>query len=129
MTRHDRIGPLLVTSLGVAVLVPTGPAAAQTPPAPTHAEANPPTAEVIVSARRLGDEAITATVVQVLRDDPYLWAPHISVVTENGVVRLQGFSTDPSEVHKALRLAQRAAGKRRVLNEVELFISQSFDSD
>ena len=121
-----RIGLLLVATPGVAVLAAVPSAWAQASATPSR-EAS--TAEVIVSATRLADETLTAKVVQVLKDDPYLFADHITVVTENGVVRLQGFSTDPSEVHKALRLAQRAAGKRRVLNEVELFISQSFDSD
>jgi osmotically-inducible protein OsmY len=93
---------------------------------PSRHEAGPP--EVIVSATRLADEALTAKVVQVLTDDPYLFADHISVVTENGVVRLQGFATDAHELRRAVFLAQRAAGKRRVLNEVE-FIAQNTDLD
>ena len=84
--------------------------------------------EVVVSATRLADEALTAKVVQVLKDDPYVFADHISVVTDNGVVRLQGIATDAWDLRRALFLAQRAAGKRRVLNEVE-FIAQNTDLD
>jgi osmotically-inducible protein OsmY len=124
--RRDRIGPLLVTLPGVAALAAATAAWAQAPSTPSRHEASPP--EVIVSATRLADEALTAKVVQVLKDDPYVYADHISVVTENGVVRLQGFATDAHELRRALLLARRAAGQRRVLNEVE-FIAQNTDSD
>jgi hypothetical protein len=123
--RRDRIGPLLVTSLGVAILAAV-PATAQVPATPSPHEASAP--EVIVSASRLADEALTAKVVQVLKDDPYLFADHISVVTENGIVRLQGFSTNAHELRRALFLARRAAGKRPVLNEVE-FMEEGIDGD
>jgi osmotically-inducible protein OsmY len=124
--RHDRIGPLLVTALGVAALAAGPSAAAQAPSTPSRQEASPP--EVLVTATRLADEALTAKVVQVLKDDPYLFADHISVVAENGVVRLQGIATDVHDLRRALFLARRAAGKRRVLNEVE-FIAQNTDLD
>ena len=124
--RRERIGPLLVSVLGVAALAPVPSVSAQAPATPPRPEASPP--EVIVSATRLADEALTAKVVQVLEDDPYVYADHISVVTENGVVRLQGFATDAHELRRALFLARRAAGTRRVLNEVE-FMAQNTDSD
>ena len=117
--RLQRIGLLLVATPGVAALA-AGPSAwAQTAPAPSR-EASP--AEVVVTATRLADEALTAKVVQVLKDDPYLFADHITVVTEKGVVRLQGVATDAYELHRALYLARRAARGRRVLNEVELIV-------
>jgi len=125
--RHDRIGPLLVmTVLGVAALAARPPAAAQAPSTPSRQEASPE--EVIVSATRLADEVLTAKVVQVLKDDPYIFADHISVGTENGIVRLQGVATDANDLRRAWFLARRAAGKRRVLNEVE-FIAQNTDLD
>jgi osmotically-inducible protein OsmY len=123
---RDRIGPLPATWLGVAALAIAPFASAQAPTTSSRHDAVPP--EVIVSATRLEDEALTAKVLQVLKDDPYVFADHISVVTENGVVRLQGFATDAHELRRALFLARRAAGKRRVLNEVE-FIAQNTDSD
>jgi osmotically-inducible protein OsmY len=120
---HDRIGPLLVTLLGVAALAPAPSASAQAPSTPSSHEASP--TEVIVSATRLADEALTAKVVQVLKNDPYVFAGHVSVVTENGVVRLQGIATDPYDLNRTLLLARRAANKRRVLNEVELIAVDS----
>ena len=124
--RYDRIEPLLVTVLGVAALAAGASASAQASSTPSRPEASAP--EVIVSATRLADEVLTAKVVQVLKDDPYLFADHISVVTENGVVRLQGFSTDLHDLRRALFLARRAAGKRRVLNEVE-YMEEGIDGD
>jgi len=115
-----RIGLLLVATPGVAVLAAVPSASAQAPATPSRHEGSP--AEVVVSATRLSDEALTAKVVQVLKDDPYLFADHITVVTDNGVVRLQGVATDAYELYRALYLARRAARGRRVLNEVELIV-------
>ena len=115
-----------MTLLGVADLAAGQSARAQAPATPSWPDSNPP--EVVVSATRLADEVLTAKVVQVLKDDPFLFADHISVVTENGVVRLQGIATDLHDLHRALFLARRVAGRRRVLNEVE-FIAQNTDLD
>lgn len=79
-------------------------------------------ADVVVTATREADAALTAKVEKALQDDPYLFARHIDVVTENGVVKLQGIATDPADLRQALRLARRAAGGRRVVNEVELWV-------
>jgi osmotically-inducible protein OsmY len=116
MARHDRIGPLLVAALGVAA-----PAArstlAQTAVQSREEASN---AEIIITADRRADEELTARVAQVLQDDPYIFADHISVTTENGVVRLRGIAFDASDLRRALFLARRVAGRRRVVNEVDL---------
>ena len=78
--------------------------------------------DVVITAAREADAEITAKVEKALEDDPYLFAPHIDVVTENGVVRLQGIATDPADMRQALRLARRAAGGRRVINAIELWV-------
>ena len=64
--------------------------------------------------------ALTARVLKVLQDDPYVFADHIEVVTENGIVRLQGIALDVNDLHQALALARRIAGRRHVVNEMEL---------
>jgi osmotically-inducible protein OsmY len=79
-----------------------------------------PRQEVTVSASRLTDAVLTAKVEQALHDDPYIFANHMSVVTENGIVRLQGIALDVNDLHQALALARRIAGRRHVVNEMEL---------
>ena len=66
MARHDRIGPLLVAALGVAVL-----AARPSAPAQTAGESRnePSTQEITITAARQADEAVTAKVAQVLQDN------------------------------------------------------------
>lgn len=76
--------------------------------------------EVIISATRQADEALTAKVTQTLQDDPYVFAEHLSVETENGIVRVRGVVIDPSDLRRVLFLARRVAGRRRVINEIEL---------
>lgn len=116
--RPDRTGPLLATTLGAAVLAALVPAWAQTAAPGRSDERSTP--EVVISATRVSDEAITAKVVQRMQEDPYLFADHVTVVTEGGVVRLQGVVTDVTDLFRALYLARRIAGSRRVRNEIEL---------
>jgi osmotically-inducible protein OsmY len=111
------MGPLLATMLGAAVLVVFVPAWGQTASSRRAEERTP---EVVISATRANDEAITAKVVQTMHADPYLFADHVTVVTEGGVVRLQGVVTDVTDLYRALYLARRIAGARRVRNEIEL---------
>lgn len=116
MARLDRIGPLLAATLGVAGLA--GPSASAQKAAQPHDGTS--LQEIVITAAREADEALTAKVVQVLQEDPYVYAEHISVQTENGVVTLRGIAFDPSELRRALRLARRVAGGRRVVNQVDL---------
>jgi osmotically-inducible protein OsmY len=105
----------------VAVLAACAAALAQAPATPVRDQA--PRPEVIVTGTRLmTDEAVTAQVVQALRADPYVVSDHMSVVTENGVVKLQGIALDLWDLQRALRLARRLAGGRRVVNELELMV-------
>jgi osmotically-inducible protein OsmY len=102
--RHDRIGPLLVTALGVAAPALAPFASAQTAaqlPSETRTD------EVIITASREADAVLTAKLQQVLQDDPYAFTDHITVTTENGVVRLQGIAYEPSDLRRALYLARR----------------------
>jgi osmotically-inducible protein OsmY len=115
--RRNRSGSLLATALGVAALS-AWPAQAQAPAVERHAE--PPREEVIITATRQSDAVLTAKVEQALKDDPYIFAEHMSVVTENGIVRLQGIALDVNDLRQALTLARRIAGRRRVVNEIEL---------
>lgn len=76
--------------------------------------------EVVVTAERPSDAQVTRRVMAALRQDPYVFADHVTVTTENGVVRLEGVMTDLHDMLRVLRLARRIAGKGRVVNKIEL---------
>jgi osmotically-inducible protein OsmY len=116
--RHDRIGLLLATALGVAVLAARPSAIAQAPAAQGRNDAA--LQEVLITASRQADEAITAKVTKALRDDPYVFADHVGIETENGIVRVRGIVVDLSDLRRTLLLARRVAGRRHVINELEL---------
>jgi hypothetical protein len=116
--RHSQSGLLPATALGVAALLAWMTARAQAPPGALRDEV--PRQEVTISASRLSDAVLTAKVEQALHDDRYIFADHMSVVTENGIVRLQGIALDVNDLHQALALARRIAGRRHVVNEMEL---------
>jgi osmotically-inducible protein OsmY len=112
-SRHSPSGLLLAATLGAAVL--------GAPPLPAQASRGATKLEeVVVTARKEADAALTARVLQVLQDDPYVFADHIEVVTDNGIVRLQGIALDYGDLQRTLWLARRVAGRRRVVNEVEV---------
>jgi osmotically-inducible protein OsmY len=113
-SRHCPRGPHLAATLGAALLVGPPPLVAQAISAGSKLE------EVVITARREADAALTARVLQVLQDDPYVFADHIEVVTENGIVRLQGIALDYGDLQRTLLLARRVAGRRRVVNEIEV---------
>jgi osmotically-inducible protein OsmY len=116
-----RLDRLLLAAVLTAAGLGTRPAAfAQGRAVDAAAQTTRP--DVLITATREEDAVITAKVEKALQDDPYLFAPHIDVVTENGVVRLQGIATDAADMRQALRLARRAAGGRRVINAIDLWV-------
>jgi osmotically-inducible protein OsmY len=115
---HNQSGLLLAAALGVAALSARAPAQAQAAQLQLHDEAA--RQEVTITASRQTDAVLTAKVEQALHDDPYIFADHMSVVTENGIVRLQGIALDVNDLRQALFLARRIAGRRHVVNEMEL---------
>lgn len=118
--REDAIGRLLAVAVALAFVVARPSVLAQASAASTtdtiihH--------EVTITATRESDAALTAKVQQALEDDPGVYVPHISVVTENGIVRLEGLATDAHDLNRALRLARRIAGKAHVVNDVDLWV-------
>jgi len=71
---------------------------------------------------------MTAKVTTALRQDPYIFSDHVTVRTENGVVRLEGIVRDLPDLFQILRLARRIAGKGRVVNAIE-FVPADDDSN
>lgn len=74
--------------------------------------------EIIVRART-ANAALADKVSKALQQDPYIYADHVTVAVENGVVRVGGFVRDLSDLFAILRAARRIAGARRVVDEIE----------
>ena len=113
----NRIGPLLVAALGVAVLAAPPPASAQSLPT-SRKETS--TDEIVVSAARKADEQVSERVLRTLTDDPWIYAEHITVSTRHGVVRLEGIVGDTGELFRILRQCRKIPGARRVVSELEI---------
>ena len=105
-------GPLLAGTLGVAVFAAFS--AARSAPPPTELQH-----EIVVTAQRQSDEAMTTRVEEALQQNPYIFSEHVNVTTENGVVRVGGMVRDMPELFAILRLARRIAGRGRVVNEIQ----------
>ena len=76
--------------------------------------------EVVINASRLADEQITQQVQKTLTEDPWIFSEHITVTTQNGVVRLEGIVGDTGEWFRVLRLARKIPGARRVVTALEI---------
>lgn len=106
-------GPLLAGTLGVAAadLWPTRAVCAPPPQAMQQ--------EIVVTATRQSDAALTATINAAMQHDPYIFSDHVSVTTENGVVRITGVVRELSDLLAILQIARRSAGKGHVVDEIE----------
>jgi osmotically-inducible protein OsmY len=77
--------------------------------------------EVVIQARRqAADEQVTRQVEQTLTNDPWIFADHITITTQNGVVRLEGIVGDTGEMFRIVRLCRKIPGARRVVNALEI---------
>lgn len=78
-------------------------------------------AEVIVTAaRQIPDEQVTAQVEKALVEDPYVYAEHVTVTTNNGVVRVEGIVGDTGERFRILRRCRKIPGARRIVDALEV---------
>jgi osmotically-inducible protein OsmY len=59
-------------------------------------------------------------VQKTLTEDPWIFSEHITVTTQNGVVRLEGIVGDTGELFRVPRLCRKIPGARRVVNELEM---------
>jgi BON domain len=77
--------------------------------------------QIIVTARKrpqpVPDEVLTGRVQAALKADPFFYDEHVTVTIKNGVVTLEGIVFDEWDVHKAIRIAKKIAGVRRVVTD------------
>lgn len=116
-------GPLLAGALGVAFW--GSGSSAQAPGAAGTQELQ---REIVVTAARDADAALTAKMTKALEENAYILADHVTFTTENGVIHLRGIVTDVSDLFAILSMARRVAGSGRVVNEIE-FAPIDFDGN
>jgi len=78
--------------------------------------------EVLVQAQRQreADQEVTRQAEKILTTDPWIFGDHITVTTENGVVRVEGIVGDTGEMFRIVRLCRKIPGARRVVNALEI---------
>jgi osmotically-inducible protein OsmY len=60
-----------------------------------------------------------------LHNNPYFYDEHVTVSVENGEVVLQGFVSSEWDIRDALRIAGKAAGGRRVIDDLSIKLGGS----
>lgn len=71
-------------------------------------------------AQRQADKETAARVEAALNADKELYAKHISVYADNGVVRLTGYVWNTSDFQTAVIIAEGVDGVTGVVNDLEL---------
>ena len=66
------------------------------------------------------DEELAEKVHTALQSDKYFFGKHVTVSVEKGDVVLRGFVLTSWDMRDAVRIAQKAAGDRRVVNNLSL---------
>jgi osmotically-inducible protein OsmY len=71
-------------------------------------------------AQRQADKETAERVTAALDADKLLYAKHITVRADYGVVRLSGYVWDPPDLNEAQSIAAQVQGVSRVVNDLEL---------
>jgi osmotically-inducible protein OsmY len=69
---------------------------------------------------RAADEDLRMRVQTALESDPYFYGKHVSVTVEKGDVLLKGFVLSDWDLTDAIRIARRAAGGSRVIDDLSI---------
>lgn len=72
------------------------------------------------SEQQQTDKETAARVQSALDADTHIYARHISVVADNGVVHLGGYVWNNSDLYEAQRIAESVPGVTQVVDEMEL---------
>ena len=71
-------------------------------------------------AQRQADAELVDQVQTALKADPNLYARHINVRADNGVVTLSGYVWTPEEMSAAVPITERVPGVTKVVNRMEV---------
>jgi osmotically-inducible protein OsmY len=72
------------------------------------------------SADAVSDDRLTKRVKDALHSDPYFYDEHVTVSVANGAVVLHGLVASEWDLRDALRIANKAAGDRRVVDNLSI---------
>ena len=72
--------------------------------------------------QRAGDEALALRVEYALAQDPNIYARHIDVEADSGVIRLSGFVWAADDYYEARKIAARVPGVIKVFDQLELVV-------
>jgi osmotically-inducible protein OsmY len=72
------------------------------------------------SADSIADAKLAKRVKDALHSAPYFNDEHVTVSVENGAVVLRGFVTSDWDLRDAIRIARRAAGDKRVVDNLSM---------
>jgi osmotically-inducible protein OsmY len=114
--------------LGSATLGLTGFAAragAQSVDAPALNQPASLTDPSMQSAHSSADKKLVKRVKDALHSDPYFYDEHVTVSVENGAVVLHGFVSSEWDLRDAIRIASKAAGDRRVVDNLSIKLGGS----
>jgi osmotically-inducible protein OsmY len=77
-------------------------------------------AAVMPSAPAVAAAELQQRVQTALHDDPYLYDRHVTVSVEQGAVVLRGFVLSSLDLQDALRVARKAAGDNRLVDDLSI---------
>jgi osmotically-inducible protein OsmY len=85
-----------------------------------RAQAEPPNMSAAVQTT--ADLDLAEKVQVALQSDPYINNTHIEVSVENGTIYLRGFVMGAWDLLDAIRIAHRAGGGNRVIDELSIIV-------
>ena len=109
------LAPVVCGLSGFAV-----PAAAQDVVLPTASRSYPTVIPATSGASVLTDGEVAIRVKGALHAAPYLYDEHVAVSVEHGAVVLRGIVFSDSDLVDAIRIANKAAGDRRVVDDLSI---------
>ena len=109
------LGPVICGLAGFAT--PVGAQDAFSPPA---SGSDAVAVSAMPEAAALTDDELAERVKTALHVDPYFYDEHVTVSVEQGVVVLRGFVFSDWDLRDAIRIASKAAGSRRVVDNLSI---------
>lgn len=98
----------------------TTPVSAQNAVSPRASQSDSVAVSALPGAAVLSDGELEKRVKAALHSDPYFYDGHVTVSIERGAVVLRGFVFSDSDLRDAIRIASKAAGDRRVVDNLSI---------